>query len=135
MTKKWLLHLLAAIAVLCAAPLWGQVEVGRVTGTVTDQTGAVVNGATVTLTNIATGVIATQNTSNGVYTFIAVQPGTYSVRIEAAGFSAHITDNVVVNIQKTDTVDAQLTPGKVTAQVVVNTAAPLLQTETADVGD
>ena len=40
----------------------------------------------------------------------------------------------MVNVQKTDTVDAQLSPGKVTEQVVVNTSTPLLQTETADVG-
>lgn len=126
--------LVALLLGLCAAPLWGQIEVGRVTGTVTDASGAVVNGATVTLTNNATGVVATQMTANGVYVFTAVQPGTYTVRVEAAGFATHVTDNVVVNVQKTDTVDAQLSPGKVTEQVVVNTTAPLLQTETADVG-
>ena len=64
---------------LCTVPLWAQIEVGRVTGTVTDQSGAVVNGATITLTNKATGVTATQMTANGVYAFTAVQPGTYTL--------------------------------------------------------
>jgi hypothetical protein len=134
MRKQSLAILLVAVFGLCIAPLWGQVEVGRVTGTVTDQSGALVNGAKVTLTNTSTGVVTTQTTSNGVYTFVAVQPGTYTVRVEATGFSAHITDNIVVNVQKTDTVDAQLNPGSVNEQVTVNTSTPLLQTETADVG-
>ena len=128
------LLLTAALCALCAVPLWGQVEVGRVTGTVTDQSGAVVNGAAVSLTNNATGVVATQATANGVYAFTAVQPGTYTVRIESAGFSTQVINDVVVNLQKTDTVDAQLHPGKVNEQVTVNTMTPLLQTETADVG-
>jgi hypothetical protein len=130
MRKQSLAILLVAVFGLCIAPLWGQVEVGRVTGTVTDQSGALVNGAKVTLTNTSTGVVTTQTTSNGVYTFVAVQPGTYTVRVEATGFSAHITDNIVVNVQKTDTVDAQLNPGSVNEQVTVNTSTPLLQTET-----
>src|SRR5579872_2061341 len=129
----WMLFMVVLLS-LCSAPLWAQIEVGRVTGTVTDQTGAVVNGATVTLTNNATGVVATETTSNGVYAFTAVQAGTYTLRIEMTGFATHITDNVEVHVQQTDTVDAQLSPGKVTEQVVVNTTTPLLQTENAEVG-
>ncbi len=135
MKNRSIVALFAAVLLgLCSAPLWGQIEVGRVTGTVTDQSGAVVNGATVTLTNNATGVTATQMTANGVYAFAAVQPGTYTLRIESTGFSTHITNDVMVHVQQTDTVDAQLAPGKVTEQVVVNTTTPLLQTETAEVG-
>ncbi len=135
MKIRSILALFAVILLgLCTTSLWGQIEVGRVTGTVTDQSGAVVNGATVTLTNTATGVTATQTTANGIYAFTAVQPGTYILKIESAGFSTHITNDVMVHVQQTDTVDAQLSPGKVTEQVVVNTTTPLLQTETAEVG-
>ena len=69
-----------------------------------------------------------------MYAFTAVQAGTYTLRIESTGFSTHITNNVVVHVQQIDTVDAQLAPGKVTEQVVVNTTTPLLQTESAEVG-
>ena len=135
MKNRSILALFAVVLLgLCTVPLWAQIEVGRVTGTVTDQSGAVVNGATITLTNKATGVTATQMTANGVYAFTAVQPGTYTLKIESAGFSTHITNDVIVHVQQTDTVDAQLAPGKVTEQVVVNTTTPLLQTETAEVG-
>ncbi len=135
MRTKFILSLLAAVSLaLCAVPLWGQIDSGRVTGTVTDQSGAVVNGAKVTLTNNDTGVTATKITADGIYAFPAVLPGTYTLRIEATGFATHVTENVVVHVQQVDTVDAQLTPGKVTEQVVVNTTTPLLQAETAEVG-
>ena len=134
MKTKLLLIFLAAMVGLCALPLLAQIEVGRVTGTVTDQSGAVVNGAKVTLTNNDTGVVATKMTADGIYAFTAVQPGTYTLKIENTGFSTHITNNVIVHVQQVDTVDAQLTPGKVTEQVVVNTTAPLLQAETTNVG-
>lgn len=133
-TKSILSFCAVLLLSLCAAPLWGQIEVGRVTGTVTDATGAVVNGATVTLTNNDTGVTSTAVTASGVYAFTAVQAGTYTLRIESTGFSTHITNNVIVHVQQIDTVDAQLSPGKVTEQVVVNTTTPLLQTESAEVG-
>ncbi len=133
--KTLVLSLFAAVLMgLCTVSLWGQIEAGRVIGTVTDQTGAVVNGATVTLTNNATGVVATEATQNGVYAFTAVQAGTYTLKIEMTGFAAHITNNVEIHVQQTATVDAQLAPGKVTEQVVVNTTTPLLQTENAEVG-
>ena len=132
--KRLSLLLLVTLVGLCAAPLWGQIEVGRVTGTVTDQSGAIVNGAKVTLTNNATGVSTTKMTADGIYAFPAVQPGTYTLRIESEGFAAHVTNNIEVHLQQTNTVDARLRPGKVTEQVVVDTTAPLLKTETADVG-
>jgi hypothetical protein len=134
MKIKSLMLFLTAVLGLCTAPLRAQIDAGRVTGTVTDQSGAVVNGAKVTLTNNDTGVASTKITADGIYTFPAVLPGTYTVRVESTGFSTHVTENVVVHVQQVATVDAQLTPGKVTEQVVVNTTTPLLQAETAEVG-
>ncbi len=134
MKRILLLLSLATVGWLCATPAWAQIEVGRVTGTVTDQSGAIVNGAKVTLTNNATGVSTSRMTSDGIYAFPAVQPGTYTLRIESEGFAVHVTNNVEVHLQQTNTVDARLRPGKVTEQVVVDTTAPLLKTETADVG-
>lgn len=134
--SRFVLTLLAAIILgMCGAPLWGQIEVGRLTGTVTDQTGSVINGATVTLTNNATGISATQTTAGGIYTFTAVQAGTYTLTIEGQGFTTHITNDVVIHVQQIETVDAQLTPGKVSEHVVVTSTAPLLQTESAEVGE
>jgi len=133
---NWIWRILCFALLMAAGTgnLLAQVEVGRVTGTVTDQSGAVVNGAKITLTNNDTGVTSTAVTADGIYAFPAVLPGTYTLRIESTGFSTHVTENVVVHVQQVDTVDAKLTPGKVTEQVVVNTTTPLLQAETADVG-
>src|SRR5579872_3894290 len=132
----WILRLVLAVSFVTigASSVQAQIEVGRVTGTVTDQSGAIINGAKVTLINRDTGVSATKITADGVYAFPAVQPGRYSVQVESTGFATHVVNDVDVHVQETNTIDVQLNPGKVNEQVVVNTTTPLLQTESAEVG-
>jgi hypothetical protein len=130
-----MLTLICMIVGLLSLPANAQMTVGHVTGTVTDPSGAVVPGANVTLTNIGTNVAQrTVTTSTGSYTFEQVDPGTYSLRVEAAGFTAAVTNGIVVHVQQTVTQNYALVVGNVTTQVTVSEATPLLQAQDASVG-
>ena len=90
------------------------------TGTVADPNGAVVGGATVTATNVATNVsFNTQTTDAGLYRFPILPVGTYNVRVEASGFSAAQVENVVLTVGQTVTRDVALAVGAPTETVTV----------------
>jgi hypothetical protein len=104
---------------------------GAVSGVVKDQTGGVIQGATVTLINTDTAVERTATTNNeGLYRFEAVDLGNYSVRIGASGFGTATKTGVIVNANQTSAVDADLATGS--QEVVVEVTADAggqLQTE------
>lgn len=123
------------IVFLVPGSLRAQLDTGGITGTITDPTGAVVAGATVTLTNDATGVaIQTKSTSTGTYSFGGIRPGTYTLQGAAQGFETFVDRSVIVHVQEILTIDMHLTTGAVQQQVTVTAAAPLLQAENASVG-
>jgi Carboxypeptidase regulatory-like domain len=104
----------------------------RVLGVVSDQTGAVVPGATVTLTNESTGVsFTTVTTGAGRYTFEAIQVGTYSLSVELQGFKKFVARGNAVNISEPTTVNVKLEPGGIEQQVEVRAATPIVQTGTS----
>jgi outer membrane receptor protein involved in Fe transport len=108
-----------------------QTSRGTVSGTVTDPTGAVISGATVTLTNIQTTVERTTVTNDeGFYRFDAVDPGQYSVKFLATGFGEVVKTNIPVSASQTAEVSSALAPGgqQVTVDVAAEASA-LLQTE------
>src|SRR6185369_6425433 len=99
---------------LLTFPGWAQNYRGRVQGVVTDQSQAVVGGATVTLLNVATGVsVVRQSSESGLYLFDSVDPGTYTVMVELSGFSKFIQENIVVQTRGDVTVNALLKAGSV----------------------
>jgi hypothetical protein len=115
--------------------LHAQVDTGGVTGTVTDSTGAIVSGAQITLTNNDTGIAQqTQSTGTGTYSFSGIRPGSYVLKVEAAGFKLFNATGVEIHIQNVLTLDPQLQTGAVSQEVNVTTAAPLLQAENGTVG-
>ncbi len=120
-----------AILALCAFTVNAQTSRGTVSGTVIDPNGAVVVGATITLTSAATSVSrTTTSNSEGFYRFDAVELGTYSAAFTGSGFGELTKTNVVVSAGQTSTVNAQLQLGG--QQAVVNVTAEagaLLQTE------
>jgi hypothetical protein len=121
--------------VLATYRLSAQIDTGGITGTVTDASGAIVPGATITLTNDATTVVlSTRSTSTGTYSLNDIRPATYTLRGEAAGFQTFTESGLQVHVQNTLTVDIPLTTGSVKQQVTVTAAAPLLQAENAAVG-
>jgi hypothetical protein len=112
-----------------------QTERGSIVGVVTDSTGAVVPGATVTITNLGTNVSQTVTTNDeGLYETPFLVPATYKVTVGAAGFSTSVVKEVIVNVGQKTRVDVPLTAGDVSANVDVVELAPLLQTESASIG-
>ena len=107
---------------------------GTILGTVLDNTGAVVTGATVTITNVATGVSnQTKTGSSGDYTVPFLQPGTYKVTVEASGFQQSVLQNVTLVVAQEARANFTLKPGAVTESVSVEASAVSLDTDTAAV--
>jgi hypothetical protein len=113
-----------------------QTSMGGVSGTVTDSTGAVVPGASVSLTNEATGVQSTRQTSNqGYFTFVNVRPGRYVLTVELTGFNKAEVAPFSVGVNETVARNVSLKVGDVTETVVVAGQSELLQTATAELGN
>ena len=112
---------------------FGQAVYGSLIGTVTDQSGAAVPGAKVTITNIGTNVSETTETnSSGNFNQTRLLPGSYRIKIEAPNFKSAVTD-VVVNVDTATNTNVSLQPGAVTEEVTITAEAPLLKTDRADV--
>lgn len=110
---------------------------GRVIGTVTDPSGAVVPGASVILTNTATGVQVTQQTNNaGQYTFVNVMPGDYAISVKKTGFLTSDVAAIRVDVAKSYNVDVKLQLGATSQTVTVEAGARVeLQTTDSQVGE
>src|SRR5579875_306153 len=116
--------LVLAISVFSVAGLWAQVDTGSITGTVTDPTGAIIPGATVTLVNQGTGLkLTTVTNASGNYTFTPIRIGTYTVQASFKGFQQAVHKDVVVQVTQQVAVNFTLQPGAVTQTIQV-TAAP-----------
>jgi len=133
-------HGLVAGLAICLAVLLCPCEVraqavSRISGTVTDQSGAAVPDAKVTVTNVDTNVSQTTvSTSAGTYLIVDLNPGTYIVKVEKAGFKSFVDKNVVVVGGATSTANATLEPGSVTETVEVTAPEVALQTEQPEIG-
>lgn len=134
-TRKRLLPFVALLACVFAftAPAWAQTINGNIVGTVTDEQGAAVPGATVTVTNVATGAERTAMTNEeGLYRIAGLPVGNYSVKIDKSGFGA-VTANVGVSVGQDSKADAQLKAGGVAEQVTVVATGTLLDTTQSQV--
>jgi hypothetical protein len=106
-----------------------------INGTVTDQSGAAIEGASVKITNVDTNVTrTTTTTSAGTFYITDLIPGTYDVRVEKSGFEASVQKGVTVVGGATSTANATLVPGAVATEVVINASAVALETEQPEVG-
>ena len=129
-----------AVFVLCAifglwTPAAAQFETASVVGTVRDLSGAIVAGATVTLTNIETGVSATRTSdAAGNYEFMTARVGTYLVTAEKEGFAVAVADNVRIAVGGRQRVDLTLQVGALTERIEVTGAITRLETETSQRG-
>lgn len=112
----------------------GQAVYGSIAGTVTDQQGNAVSGAKVTITDVSKGTSEETTTNeSGNYTLIHLIPDTYKIRVEATGFKAYEVPSVLVQVDTSARVDAQLQVGAVTQSVEVTGEVPQLKTDRADV--
>jgi hypothetical protein len=132
---RFLFSISIIFGVLVGSPLFAQVDMGSIQGTILDQSGAVVPNAKVSLTNESTSLtVTTKSNSTGVYIFTPIRIGTYTVTAEAPGFSKVIRTHLTVNVQQELVVNLTLRPGAVTQTVEVTGAPPALQTQNASVG-
>jgi len=124
-----------ALVVLCQVCAYAQAVNGTVVGTVKDASGAVVPTAQVTIINTGTSTSRSATTDgNGYYTFPDLAPGTYEVKVQKQGFSTAQQAGVALLVNSTARVDLTLQTGQVSETITVNTAPPLLQTDTARTG-
>jgi len=125
---------LAALAMLAgAAPALAQTA--RVSGHVTDPSGAAVAAAGVTVTNTATNTSQTTVTSSeGVYVVPAVTPGTYRIEVGKTGFRTTVRDGIRASVATTVTVDVALEVGDLSDRVEVRGVAPLVERQSGGVG-
>src|SRR5216683_5204793 len=128
--------LLLVLLAVGAAPAFAQVDRGAIVGTVLDASGAVVRQATVTVTNNDTQVALTTPVNDvGEYQVLALIPGTYTVKVSAQGFETAVREAIVLHVQDRLSLNFNMKVGSVKEEVVVSGTEPLLQTQTADVGN
>jgi hypothetical protein len=127
------LGLLLALAI--PVRLAAQLDRGEITGTVEDQSGAVVGNAVILLTNDDTGVKeTTKSTATGTYVFDDILAAKYTIEAQAPNFEKYVVHGIIVHVQQVLTIDVHLATGSVQQSVEVTAAAPLLQAENAQVG-
>ncbi len=119
---------LPLVAMLIAGGAWAQEYRGRIQGFVSDSSSGAIVGAQVTLENVKTGV-KTQRPTNetGRYLFDMVEPGSYMVAVEAAGFSRFVQENIRVQTRGDVTVDAVLNIGGTSESITVSSAPTAVQ--------
>src|SRR5579862_6554891 len=126
---------LIVFLLLITSLAYAQVDRGTIAGTVTDPHEALIGGATVVITNIATGQAERLTTNDaGAYVANTLLIGRYSVSAEKPGFQKVLQSNVAVDVNKVVRVDLSLPVGTVNQQVEVTAAPPLVESETSSLG-
>ena len=130
--EGWILAL--ALIVLFASTAWAQVGTGTVSGTVRDQSAAMVPAASVSLRNAATNVtLRTTANEVGFYMFAAVTPGQYELVVEAAGMQK-FEGSLTVQVQQSAVVDIVLKVSQTTTEVTVQDVTPMVTTDNPTLG-
>src|SRR6266571_2255253 len=126
---------LTALSLILSHGLWGQIQTGRISGTIYDPNKAVVPNATVTVTNKATNV-AQKIVSNetGGYVVPALNPGLYDVSVTAPGFRTTVRSGVEMLVGKDLLLDMDLVLGETNTVVEVTSEVPLLNSESGSLG-
>ncbi|MGB3579178.1 MAG: carboxypeptidase regulatory-like domain-containing protein, partial [Candidatus Sulfotelmatobacter sp.] len=107
----------------------------RLSGIVSDPSGAVVAGATITVQEVGTGYTqSTNSTSAGQYLFPSLPVGTYQITVSMAGYTSYVQKGIVLSLGQAAAQDVQLRVGRVEQQVVVNANSSLVTTDSATVG-
>jgi carboxypeptidase family protein len=129
----------SVLVLALALCLGGQLLAGvtaSISGTVTDPSGAVVAGATVTATNIDTGVATTQSTNAaGFYSFQSLALGNYTIDVTQAGFKEYAQTGLVLDVNSALVIDVKLQVGAATEKVEVSSTALHVDTESTQMGE
>ncbi len=134
--SRWISVLLLSFVLLCAVVVpAGAQTTATIVGTVTDASGGVLAGATITVTNVQTGLTRRVSANeHGVYVAPSLPVGQYSVAAEMPGFKKKVLTGIVLQVNQEARLDLVLEVGAVTESVFVTGEAPLLSTESAAVG-
>jgi len=136
MLKSFLVCGVLAVSACTVSPAFGQADQGSINGVVEDVNKAAVPNATVTLTNVDTGLVTTTKSSeSGNYVFAPIKIGRYKVSAQAPGFSTVTLENLEVHVQQHLEANLDLAVGSISDQITVTSGAPALQTEEASVGE
>ncbi|MBV9887676.1 MAG: TonB-dependent receptor, partial [Acidobacteria bacterium] len=123
------------LMLLTSLPAHAQVDAGAILGTVSDTSGAAVNGATVTVTNEGTSAALSSTTGNdGAYKFTPLPIGQYTISVTLQGFSTVTQKHITVNVGAEVVVNVSLKPGAVSETIEVASTIPVLETQDASVG-
>jgi len=126
--------LVFGVLLLAATPSFAQ-TFGQITGQVTDTSGAVLAGASVTVTNTQTNQVRDAVTnSSGSYVFPTLLPGVYTVKVDLQGFQSKVANNVELQVQQTARLDFSLEIGSLEVAVEVTGSAPMINVTDATVG-
>ncbi|MFL6333908.1 MAG: carboxypeptidase regulatory-like domain-containing protein [Pyrinomonadaceae bacterium] len=133
-SPKRLLALSLVVLALAGSAL-GQGAAGQITGTVVDAAGAVVPGASVIVTNLATSLTREVATGGeGDFAVPLLPPGRYKIEVSAQGFKHAVVTELTVNVTQTSTVNLSLEPSSVNETVLVTAEGTLVQQESSQVG-
>ncbi len=114
---------------------FAQSDTGRITGTITDSSGAVVSGATITVTNIGKQrAVTVKSGGAGEYSVPSLDPGDYKVEVASPNFKSE-TQTLTLQVQQALTLNFTLSAGATSETVQVSGAAPVLSTDQSDIGD
>jgi outer membrane receptor protein involved in Fe transport len=134
-TQRPLLLFAALLLFVCAASVKAQETTARITGQITDSSGAVVPGAEITLTNLRTQETRTSKTGDdGYYSLTFIQPGLYDLSVKAQGFKEYKNTSIELLINDQKTINIGLETGALSETVTVTAEAQVIQT-TPTVGD
>jgi outer membrane receptor protein involved in Fe transport len=133
----WFISFSVAVILVCgfAAPVLAQYTTARLSGIVSDASGAVVAGATVTVQDVGTGYSqTTSSTDAGQYLFPSLPVGTYQIKVSVAGYTSYVQKGIVLSLGQAASQNIQLQVGKIEQQVVVTANSSLVTTDSATVG-
>ena len=123
------------LLLVVASPSFGQSATAEINGNVVDQSGAILPGATVTITSETTGLVRTADSSDaGRFALPGVQPGVYTVKVELSGFQTQTRTGVRVQVGQAVTLNLTLPIGTLTDQVTVTGEAPLIEVTQTTLG-
>jgi len=121
------------LGIFKSSPVIAQMDQGAIVGVVQDPSGAVIPGAQVRLTDTLTGlVLTTKSNESGNYFFAPIKTGTYTVSATAPSFATTVQENIVVHVTDRLNIPLTLKPGQTSETVTVSSAAPIMQTQTAE---
>ncbi len=127
--------LLCVFLLLATIPMWGQADTGVITGIVTDQAGAVIPTAKVTITSQSTGVTsAIASDSQGYFTSAPIKADTYSVIATAPGFQSQTQAGIILRVQDRLNLNFKMAVGQTSQSVLVTNQTPVIDSQTSSLG-